>query len=461
MHISRLIRATPFRLALLYAALFAGSVVCLFAIVYWTLTTFAQSQFQDSILAETQALVRVGEAGGSDRVADLITQRLTRSGSRPFDYLLVDASGRRLAGNLRTTDAKIGWGELENAERQSDGHDEQEGTAVAYGTKLPQGAMLVVARQAEPFFELRESIMAAFLVGGAVTILLALVGGVVLSGAFVRRIEEVNRAAAHIMRGNLSERIPERGSDDEFDRLVRNLNAMLDRNEKLMAGLRQVSSDIAHDLRTPLARLRQGLEAARGEPQPVEAYEAALAQAISQSDEILAIFQALLRISQIEAGVQREGFAELDLSAIFTKIVEAYTAVAEDGGRTLCANIAPAVTLRGDAELLTQMLANLVENAVRHTPAGTRIEVALAATERGAVGSVADNGPGIPVRAQEKVLQRFYRLEESRTTPGSGLGLALVAAVAELHGIALKLEDNRPGLRVTLDFSGGERHDPR
>lgn len=459
MHLSRLISATPFRLALLYAALFAGSVVSLFAIVYWTLNAFAQSQIRDSILAETQALVRASEAGSRDAVAELITQRLSRSRRQAFDYLLVDSLGRRRAGNLPVTEAAIGWRELDNDEQESDGQNEDEGVNVAYGVKMANGATLVVARHAEPFFELRESIIAAFSIGGAITVVLALVGGLVLSAAFLRRIEDVNRAAAHIMEGNLSERIPERGSDDEFDRLVRNLNAMLAMNEKLMAGLRQVSSDIAHDLRTPLARLRQGLEAARGESHPVEGYEAAIEHAIRQTDEILATFSALLRISQIEAGVQREGFAELDLSAIFTKIVEAYTAVAEDGGRTLSAAIAPAVRFRGEPELLTQLLANLVENAVRHTPPGTSIDVTLAATELGPIAVVADNGPGIPAEARDKVFQRFYRLEESRTTPGSGLGLALVAAIADLHGIEMTLADNAPGLRVTVDFSGRERHD--
>jgi signal transduction histidine kinase len=220
-----------------------------------------------------------------------------------------------------------------------------------------------------------------------------------------------------------------------------------------MDSQRQVSSDVAHDLRTPLSRLRQQLESARLEAHTVEDYEAAVTDAIADVDAILKIFAALLRIAQVEAGTRKSAFAVVDLSAVFQSIAETYGAVAEEQGQSLTATIEPGITIRGDRELLTQMLANLVENAIRHTPERTQIALVLEKRAAGPVGIVADSGPGIPAEARDRVFRRFVRLEQSRSTGGSGLGLALVAAVAELHGITITLGNNKPGLKVVLEFS--------
>jgi signal transduction histidine kinase len=227
---------------------------------------------------------------------------------------------------------------------------------------------------------------------------------------------------------------------------------MLDRIQMLMDGLRQVSNDIAHDLRTPLTRLRQRLELARAKATTVADYQAAVDQALAETDEILDTFGALLRIAQIEAGTRRSAFTEVDLSGVLQTIVETYAAVAEDHQHGLASRIAEGVTVQGDRQLLTQMIANLVENALRHTPTGTRIEIELAEPSSAPVCVIRDNGPGIPEPERQKVFRRFYRLDSSRATPGSGLGLSLVAAVAELHRIAIEVGDNRPGLQVTLRF---------
>lgn len=455
MALPRVLRTATFRLALLYAVLFGVSAVVLFATVYWSMTGYATQQIRVAVEVEVASLVDNARNKGIEHLAQIIEERLSGPERRSSYYLLLDATGQQIAGNIPTVAPTAGWREFGAAE--SDGGDEgkedEDHTILGFGLPLPQGGFLLVGHDTEPLRELRELIIRAFAWAGGVTVGLALFGGATLSLGFLRRIEAFNRTSGRIIEGDLTERVPMRGSDDEFDRLARNINRMLDRIQELMEGLRQVSSDIAHDLRTPLAHLRQGIETARRQARSVAEYEEAFDQAITETDGILATFGALLRIAQIEAGTRRAGFATVDLSAVFDTIVETYTAVAEDHGQTLSGRIAPGVTIRGDRELLTQLLANLIDNAIRHTPAGTMIEVLLDVDQDRPVGVVADTGPGVPADAREKVFRRFYRLDRSRTTTGSGLGLSLVAAVAELHGIAITLADNAPGLRVALDFA--------
>ena len=254
------------------------------------------------------------------------------------------------------------------------------------------------------------------------------------------------------MAGNLAERIPTRGTGDDFDLLSVSLNEMLDRIHTLMEGLRQVSNDIAHDLRTPLTRLRQRLEIARTRSTTVDEYRQLVDTVIRDTDEILKTFAAMLRVAEIEAGTARARFAPVDLSALLKAIVELYAALAEDQQQSLEGRIDHGLVVRGDRELLTQMFVNLVENALRHTPPGTRIEVTAALVAGRPVCGIADSGPGIPPAERDKVFRRFYRLDASRATAGSGLGLSLVAAIAELHHVKVELTDNAPGLRVTLHF---------
>jgi signal transduction histidine kinase len=267
---------------------------------------------------------------------------------------------------------------------------------------------------------------------------------------FLRRIEEINRTTRSIMDGDLAQRVPVSGGGDEMDQLAVNLNAMLDRIQTLMESLKRVSDDIAHDLRTPLSRLRHRLEAARGRTGPHG--DAVIEQSIAEVDAILETFSALLRISQIESGARRAGFSEISLERIVSDVGEAYAPVAEDRGQRLKTVLASVPPIQGDRELLTQMVANLIENPIRHCPADVEIIIGLALEGGSPVLRVADTGPGIPASECEKVLRRYYRLEASRTTPGSGLGLALVKAVADLHGATVELSDNQPGLRVIVRF---------
>ena len=268
----------------------------------------------------------------------------------------------------------------------------------------------------------------------------------------LRRVDAVNRTARAIIDGDLSRRIPVVGSHDELGGLAEGLNRMLARIEELMESLRHVTSDIAHDLRTPLGRLRQRLEASRIKTSSTAEYEAAIDAAIADTDAILKTFEALLRIAQIEAGARRARFENTDLSAVAENVFEAFAAVAEDEGKRLDARIESDISVNGDRELLTQMLANLTENALRHTPAGTVVEVRLERVNGSARLTVSDTVPGIPAEDREQVFRRFYRLDASRSTPGSGLGLSLVAAVAKLHDATISLEDNAPGVRVVVVF---------
>ena len=243
-----------------------------------------------------------------------------------------------------------------------------------------------------------------------------------------------------------------RGTSDEIDRLSMNLNRLFDSNQSLLESLKQVSTSIAHDLRTPLSRLRQGLEEAHLQNNKA-AHKAALEAAIIESDQLLATFSALLRIAQIESGTRRSGFKQVNLTGIFEQVADTYRAVAEDQQKDLQLSVAQGINIIGDRDLLTQMLVNLLENALNHTPAQTTIWLSLQQSEQKITGIVSDSGTGIPEDERQRVLERFYRLDSSRSTPGNGLGLPLAAAVASLHAVTMELHDNEPGLKVVLGFN--------
>jgi signal transduction histidine kinase len=299
----------------------------------------------------------------------------------------------------------------------------------------------------------RKLILQVFELSSAITLVLALAGGALMSGGLLRRIETISRTARDTMAGDFSRRIPLRGTGDEFDHLAASLNAMLERNAAAIESVRQVSNDIAHDLRTPLTRLRQRLETAQRWARSVEEWRLAAQRCITDMDAILETFGGLLRIAQIESGMPVHRFAKVDLSELLRTLAEVYQPMAEEKEQLFTADIASGLTVWGDLQLLSQMIANVIENAMKHSPREASVGLAASESPSTITLTVSDNGPGIPAEERKRVFRRFYRLEGSRTTPGSGLGLSLVEAIAALHDVSIDLTDNAPGLRVTLRFT--------
>ncbi len=446
----RVIRTATFRLAALYVLLFASSVAVLGVAVYLTTAAALDRRLDARIAGEMVALKSAFQQGGLTRLEQQVRLHQRTRPAGPMDYLVLDPRGARLAGNLPIVPTQLGWSNVDHKESDGDVSHRRVLTAA-----LTDGARLAIAADRERIDELEEAIFNGFASAFGAVIALGSIGGIVLSLLLLKRVDSIRRTAEAIIAGDLSQRVPLRGTNDDFDRLSLTLNRMLDRIAELMESLRQVSADIAHDLKTPLARLRHRLETAQKQSQVSDENSASIESAIAEVDDILGIFGALLRIAQIEAGTRRSGFRALDLSAVFTNVADAFSPAAEDSGKSLNAKIKPAIHFWGDRELLTQMLANLVENAVRHTPSGTQIDVSLGSDREHIVGIVSDNGPGAPAEERERIFQRFYRLEHSRSTPGSGLGLSLVKAVADLHGIALEIRDAEPGLQIVMRFPTG------
>jgi signal transduction histidine kinase len=394
-------------------------------------------------------LERAYQAGGLPRlIAKVDMSEKHRHGSALF-YLVLDANGKRLAGHLSVTPSQIGWSEMTYVEDEGDG---DMGEVRVLLKSLGDGVRVAVGGDLEQVSDFEEAIFIGFLSAFGAVVALGVIGGLGLSLALLNRVETIRQTAEAIIAGDLSQRVPVRGVDDDLDRLSQTLNSMLDRISDLISSLRQVSADIAHDLKTPLTRLRRGLEEAQTQVQSPDKYNANIESAIVHVDEILATFSALLRIAQIEAGTRRIGFRDVDLSAIFATVAHAFEPAAEDAGKTLHCDISSNIRFWGDFELLTQMMANVVENAITHTPKGVNISVRLYCEDGAIVGVVSDDGFGVPSEEYERLFQRFYRLERSRSTPGNGLGLSLVKAVADLHSVELDVRGANPGLEVYMRF---------
>jgi signal transduction histidine kinase len=455
----KLLRSSTFRITLFYAGIFAASAMILLGFVYWTVGTYMERQLELSVTAEVDELISDAGAPTAPLLAQAVARLIQRSPQDPAILRVDDGHGHVLAGNMPELALfdPIGDGWL-TAAAPSKG--DKEGDTRRFRIKavtLSDGGRLLVGAGTHQLEEVGELVLRAALSGLVVTGLLAAAGGILMSARVHRRVEAINRTSREIIAGDLSRRIPTRGANDDYDQLAANLNAMLDRIAALMEGLRQVSNDIAHDLRTPLTRLRNRLDAARTKALTAEAYADVVEHAIEEVDAVLATFGALLRIAQIEAGTRRIGFSEVDLADILRFLVEVYEVVAEEAGQLLVSTIAEPAVVQGDRDLLLQMFSNLLENALRHTPQGTRIELRLTADANGFAVAISDNGPGIPTEFHDKVFQRFYRLDSSRSTPGNGLGLSLVAAIASLHGLRIQLADNRPGLKIVVAFAASRR----
>jgi signal transduction histidine kinase len=452
--LARILRSASFRLALFYAVLFMASTGALFATVYVTATAAMQTDMAAVLRSEAYQLLDVHRRAGLASLAEQIARRMNFRTRGPIFYLLQAPNGRVVVGNLPGMPPVNGVIDfVPQSDAPAPDADGERAKLTGFGLTLPDGSFLLVAQDATRLTDMQHAIVRAFVWTSGLTVLLAIAGGAFLGNSFLRRIDTITRTSRAIMEGDLSARIPSRGTQDEIDQLIDNLNAMLARIQQLMDGLRQVSSDIAHDLRTPLGRLRQHLEDARERARTTDDYDAATDAAIEEADALLETFSALLRIAQVEAGAQKSAFTDIDLSALVRSVGEAYQPSAEDSDHTLDMRIDDGVRLTGDRQLLAQMISNLVENALRHTPAGSTVTLALRNRAPGFEIDVADNGPGIPEAERGKVFDRFYRLDHSRSTAGSGLGLALVKAIAGLHGLTIELIDRKPGLGVIVQLS--------
>lgn len=453
----RFLKTTSFRLIWLYIVLFILSSTLLFGIIYWITSHGLMEQLHGALSRSSDSLAKVQQSHGTQELIRIVMEHLFMSGSPPAYIRVEDAQGSMLAGNFgpipRTDGFTVApWPGPDSWTEEADEKDWDEHPIIAFGRTLPDGGYLLVGEDGHRLYDTKEAVFQAFAWGLAITLIMAVGGGIVLTLGFLRRIEAINSTTRSIIDGNLNERIATRSTDDELDQLAGNLNTMLDRIQLLMESLRQVSGDIAHDLRLPLQHLRQRLERARHQAETVHKCQIAMDLAIADVDAILGIFTAILTIAQIESGSRRTTFAEVDLSTLVTTMSEAYEDVAEDKGQRLDKTIEPGICILGDRTLLTQMLSNIVENAIRHCPEETIILLKLVKLRNMVQLSISDTGPGIPQEERSKVLQRFYRMDRSRITPGFGLGLSLVKAVADLHEATLELLDNSPGLCLQLRF---------
>jgi signal transduction histidine kinase len=439
-------RSTSLRLAALYTAVFSFSVIVLGVLTLLAIRQALSEQFSARIRAESAALVQEYRSEGLRGVVDAVHEHDGTPGSLEFG--LQGPAGQPLAGRLAAMRAGLGWSVLRRDDRRRGERSHEEAIRV-YVVALPNGYRLLVGDEEERVEALDGAVMRGFGLAFVGVVVLGVVGGGARSRDGHPRLAAITGTAEAIIDGDLARRVPVRGSDDDLDRLALTFNRMLDRIAALMESLKQVSNDIAHDMRTPLTRLRQKLEAGLASPRDEGL---ALEGALSDLDSILDTFAALLRIAQIEGGARRAAFRPCALAALAQTVTDAFAPSAEDQHQSLTLAVEAPATIDGDAELLTQMLVNLVENALRHAGPGARITVRVARAGRAAVLSVTDDGPGVPEGEGERLFDRFYRLERSRSTPGSGLGLALVAAVAKLHGAEVSLLPARPGLEARVTF---------
>lgn len=449
-----LFRRTEVRSAATFTLIITACVTALFAGLIVTLIDGLEDGVRARVLNTRDALLAIDRRYGFDELVTVVLDEMDSVRDADSIFSVLDANGKVVAGNIRSQQPFEGWRDLERAhlpELAPEGSSHERFYAI--WAPVSQGTLLVGVSNRE--VEQAWSILMRGLGWGLLaTAILGVGSGIYLARGTQRRIDDIASTLSAVSAGELGRRIPVKVPRHDLDEIAQRINAMLTQLERLVENANQSSTDIAHDLKRPMTRLRQQLEAAsEAESIPSETRDV-LENAISEVDSIVSTFEALLNIGQLEAGDRRARFIGIDLKTVLADAAEAYGPVIEDSGFYLAwsAADAPTATIRGDHELLLQLIANLIENALQHSPAGTTITLALSATSRGAVATVADDGPGIPAAEHENVFRRFYRLERERSSPGHGLGLSLVRAIADLHGASVALSDNKPGLKVSITF---------
>ena len=456
--LGKLFRTTAFKLSLAYLALFALFAFAILGYVAWNARRVLDDQMVSTIEAEIAGLREQYQIGGIRRLASVVERR-----SRDPDaslYLVTNSAGERLSGNIGAlppgTLDRPGQRETEYG-RLDDDEDAMPHRAIVRVYLLPSGFRLLVGRDVEERRRIRDVIRRAFGLSLGLIGVLGFAGAWFVTRRVLSRVDAMTDTTRTIMAGDLNGRLAIAGTGDELDRLAQNLNAMLDRIGELMAGMKEVSDNIAHDLKTPLTRLRNKADEALRNAKSPEELRSALDAIIEESDNLIRVFNALLTIARLEAGNARETMAEFDAAEVTRGVAELYEAVADEAGAPLRVSVEEPLPVRGSRELVGQAVANLVDNAVKYgapngEDAAEPVTVSAARDGDQVVITVADHGPGIPETERERALERFVRLESARSRPGFGLGLSLAAAVARLHGGLLRLEDNAPGLKVLLQL---------
>jgi signal transduction histidine kinase len=452
-----LTRSTAVRLAFSYAILFIISSLLLTGFLWWRTARYLDREIDAVIIADGQAIADRLRDFGLPGAIETIDERVEHAHDEHAIYLLVDPTLSRIAGNLQAWPLAVrsspGWYDI-NLERDGNLH-----VTRALFALLPGGYRILVGRDVQDRVEVRGLIVDSLIWASLGALILAVLGGLLMRRAILRRVEAINRTASAIVSGDLTHRVPTQGSSDEFDQLARTINAMLEQIERLIEGVRNASNVVAHDLRTPLTELRTRLETLiRTRPAQEATYDE-IQKAVGDIDRIVRVFNALLRLAEIDSGVRRAGFRQVDLASVVTELTELYEPLAEDKGIALHVDDPPAISVHGDPDLLAQAIGNLMDNAIKYTPCegAVSLHMAIDAADRAEI-VVADNGPGIPDADKARSMERFYRGNRAKDTEGIGLGLSVVDAIARLHGGSLALQDARPGLVATMTLpssSGG------
>ena len=448
--LARLLATSTVRWLIAYCLVFGIAAAAVVGYIYWQTNDLLTRQVVQTLAAEVKGLREQFDLGGIPLLTRVVAERSANAGSGL--YLLGSSEGAKLAGNLSGFPSELpgdaGGGTFHYARAVAGAGGGQERLAVGVAIAVPAGYMLVVARDINDQRDFADTIRRILLWGLGSLAALGLGGGLIAGRGILGRIEGMRATAETIMAGDLSRRVPVNGAGDEFDRLAGSLNGMLERIEQLMTGMREVSDNVAHDLRTPLSRLRTRLESALREAKGGGVEAGAVAGAIDETDDVIKTFNAMLSLARLEAGTAGQRKV-IDLSALVADAAELYEPLAEQQGIRLTTGIASGVSVEADRQLLGQAVTNLIDNALKYG-ADSGIDVGVRSNGSGAEIVVSDHGPGIAAADRERALKRFVRLEASRSQPGSGLGLSMAAAVARLHGGALRLEDNQPGLRVVI-----------